>query len=413
MSHLKIARPSTNVNVVVIISHLQLSRCTSHISHSLADSFNHVRTAATRSALREYDHRSNSRTAIHVTQFICAVVATRCPHGDTRRVVSVQSTDGVDVEPNQHPSCGDVHSRSQRHRTHSRRHRRSAAHLNALHLLTRTLRDTRPVQRPLRRQYPPPRLSTIRPRLGGDGLVLHDVAHGRSQVSLRILSRSRSYHERTVHHDVRVRRLVWCTDRQSSASLRASAADIRRSHHGICVVSILVSCYVLGERFTRALLPPRQALAQTTSIGFIPASMETVLTGHKKPKKHIDTLHLPMCTYQPGMFNADDRICPICISEFAYGDQLRVLLCAHHFHTSCVDEWLQKQEVSQCPICRQKVETDKPNNNTLELMAIAEQTSASSSSQQHSIEIQSSSFPRSDDMTIISISTRSDDEYLN
>lgn len=32
--------------------------------------------------------------------------------------------------------------------------------------------------------------------------------------------------------------------------------------------------------------------------------------------------------------------CPVCLSEFAAGDELRVLPCRHCFHVKCVDEWL-------------------------------------------------------------------------
>lgn len=46
--------------------------------------------------------------------------------------------------------------------------------------------------------------------------------------------------------------------------------------------------------------------------------------------------------------------CPICIVDFAEGDDLRVLPCEgqHRFHQSCVDPWLLELS-SSCPICRQ------------------------------------------------------------
>ena len=46
--------------------------------------------------------------------------------------------------------------------------------------------------------------------------------------------------------------------------------------------------------------------------------------------------------------------CPICIVDFAEGDDIRVLPCEgkHRFHPQCVDQWLLELS-SSCPICRQ------------------------------------------------------------
>ncbi|KAJ7966998.1 RING-H2 finger protein [Quillaja saponaria] len=44
--------------------------------------------------------------------------------------------------------------------------------------------------------------------------------------------------------------------------------------------------------------------------------------------------------------------CAICLTEFASGDEIRVLpQCGHGFHVSCVDTWLGSH--SSCPSCRQ------------------------------------------------------------
>lgn len=48
------------------------------------------------------------------------------------------------------------------------------------------------------------------------------------------------------------------------------------------------------------------------------------------------------------------EICPICITDFEEGDDLRVLPCEgkHKFHRDCVDPWLL-QVSSLCPLCRE------------------------------------------------------------
>ncbi|XP_058090567.1 RING-H2 finger protein ATL80-like [Magnolia sinica] len=44
--------------------------------------------------------------------------------------------------------------------------------------------------------------------------------------------------------------------------------------------------------------------------------------------------------------------CAICLTEFADGDEIRVLpQCGHGFHVGCVDAWLGSH--SSCPSCRQ------------------------------------------------------------
>ncbi|KAJ9186304.1 hypothetical protein P3X46_001894 [Hevea brasiliensis] len=55
-------------------------------------------------------------------------------------------------------------------------------------------------------------------------------------------------------------------------------------------------------------------------------------------------------------FSADSATkftdCAICLTEFATGDEIRVLpQCGHGFHLNCIDMWLGSH--SSCPSCRQ------------------------------------------------------------
>ncbi|GAQ85803.1 hypothetical protein KFL_002550100 [Klebsormidium nitens] len=47
---------------------------------------------------------------------------------------------------------------------------------------------------------------------------------------------------------------------------------------------------------------------------------------------------------------AEDALCCICLGQYKDGDELRELPCTHHFHSSCVDQWLKIN--ASCPLCK-------------------------------------------------------------
>ncbi|TKY58389.1 RING-H2 finger protein ATL80 [Spatholobus suberectus] len=70
-------------------------------------------------------------------------------------------------------------------------------------------------------------------------------------------------------------------------------------------------------------------------------------------KKVVDSL--PKFTYIDGDGSRCKWLasseCAICLTEFAAGDEVRVLpQCGHGFHVACVDTWLASH--SSCPSCR-------------------------------------------------------------
>ncbi|KAI5063716.1 hypothetical protein GOP47_0022263, partial [Adiantum capillus-veneris] len=73
------------------------------------------------------------------------------------------------------------------------------------------------------------------------------------------------------------------------------------------------------------------------------------------PALHIDSL--PSTLYHPPADSARSThatlapICPICLSDFADGERIRVLpSCQHGFHVTCIDTWLAQH--TSCPTCR-------------------------------------------------------------
>jgi len=51
--------------------------------------------------------------------------------------------------------------------------------------------------------------------------------------------------------------------------------------------------------------------------------------------------------------------CGVCLAEYEEGEAIRMLPCGHHFHTKCVDVWLQKY-LNRCPFCQAII--DQPSD---------------------------------------------------
>jgi len=52
----------------------------------------------------------------------------------------------------------------------------------------------------------------------------------------------------------------------------------------------------------------------------------------------------------------EDKVCAICLVDYKNDDNLRYLLCNHHYHQECFDEWIKIN--ASCPNCRAKVNFD-------------------------------------------------------
>lgn len=49
----------------------------------------------------------------------------------------------------------------------------------------------------------------------------------------------------------------------------------------------------------------------------------------------------------------DTYYCAICYENYEPNVELQILPCDHHFHTSCIDEWLNMKDA--CPLCKKNI----------------------------------------------------------
>ncbi|GAA0142913.1 hypothetical protein LIER_03709 [Lithospermum erythrorhizon] len=55
--------------------------------------------------------------------------------------------------------------------------------------------------------------------------------------------------------------------------------------------------------------------------------------------------------HEKGVVDKDDGMCPVCLSDFEDGEEIRTLPgCLHSFHAPCIDMWLFSHP--NCPMCR-------------------------------------------------------------
>lgn len=78
------------------------------------------------------------------------------------------------------------------------------------------------------------------------------------------------------------------------------------------------------------------------------ASLEPVYVGSKCINK------LPSCKHDGTPLPGDQTKCPVCLCEFAEGEDLKSLPCVHFYHKDCIDAWLLVGH--NCPLCKADVE---------------------------------------------------------
>ncbi|XP_077212317.1 E3 ubiquitin-protein ligase At3g02290-like isoform X2 [Tasmannia lanceolata] len=57
-------------------------------------------------------------------------------------------------------------------------------------------------------------------------------------------------------------------------------------------------------------------------------------------------------TYMPS--SEDEDVCPTCLDEYTPENPKIIARCSHHFHLSCIYEWMERSE--NCPLCGKEME---------------------------------------------------------
>ncbi|KAL9385420.1 hypothetical protein Peur_022430 [Populus x canadensis] len=65
-------------------------------------------------------------------------------------------------------------------------------------------------------------------------------------------------------------------------------------------------------------------------------------------KSEVTKLHEPVASA-----TEEEDACPICLEEYDLENPKHITNCEHHFHLSCILEWMERSDT--CPICDQEV----------------------------------------------------------
>ncbi|ERM93730.1 hypothetical protein AMTRI_Chr02g217180 [Amborella trichopoda] len=128
-------------------------------------------------------------------------------------------------------------------------------------------------------------------------------------------------------------------------------------YYSVVVIAVMICALLCGLCLN---LIFRCVLRCTRDVILDPTQWFSHLTNSGLKKKAVKAI--PIATFQtngPLLSSPDAKACPICLSDFFDGENIRVLPnCDHMFHVGCIDKWLASH--SSCPTCRYNLSRNMP-----------------------------------------------------
>jgi len=59
------------------------------------------------------------------------------------------------------------------------------------------------------------------------------------------------------------------------------------------------------------------------------------------------------------LVDENEALCSICLSGYEKSDMAITTKCDHQFHRECLMKWLERQNNSECPVCRETLYTEE------------------------------------------------------
>jgi hypothetical protein len=106
---------------------------------------------------------------------------------------------------------------------------------------------------------------------------------------------------------------------------------------------------LIAIQYIRILLPLILILLLICCLPVVMISVRLLAPHRGADKKTIEKLPVRSATAED-----TENECSVCLNNYALHDQIRILPCAHEFHTECVDEWLIRNKT--CCLCRAPID---------------------------------------------------------
>lgn len=128
---------------------------------------------------------------------------------------------------------------------------------------------------------------------------------------------------------------------------------------------MLTGVQAVGYRWYRRVLAPAQNFLRLSIMNFTGPNRSfsvnvddinnwlrqiQAATDHKLTLQDIESVAPLHCRSKPGLLEALDPCCAVCLEDFSLDTLHRVLPCRHGYHATCIDQWLQLHGV--CPVCK-------------------------------------------------------------